>query len=93
MPRSLNIAKLSDSIAAQGLSQTALAEKLGVTRAAVSKWFKGESFPLDKPPDQWAVGSLAGGKKDCLGNRHWAWRFVSIVSEPPPRQVATHCVR
>ena len=45
MPRSLDISKLNDALAASGLSQARLAKQLNVTRAAVSKWFQGESFP------------------------------------------------
>jgi transcriptional regulator with XRE-family HTH domain len=45
VPRSLNLAKLERALTANGLSQTALAKEIGVTRAAVSKWFRGESFP------------------------------------------------
>lgn len=56
MPRSLDISKLDDALAAKGLSQTALAEALGVTRAAVSKWLRGESFPR---PDKLLKMALA----------------------------------
>jgi len=45
VPRSLDSERLDRALAAQGLSQAALAKELGVTRAAVSKWFRGESFP------------------------------------------------
>ncbi|MCH7869608.1 MAG: helix-turn-helix domain-containing protein [Myxococcales bacterium] len=45
MTRSLNVSNLNDALATQGLSQTTLAKQIGVTRAAVSKWFRGESFP------------------------------------------------
>lgn len=33
---------------AQGLTQSALAEKIGVTRAAVSFWESGDRLPLDR---------------------------------------------
>jgi transcriptional regulator with XRE-family HTH domain len=45
VPRSLDVTKLDDALAAHGLSQTTLAKEIGVSRAAVSKWFRGESFP------------------------------------------------
>lgn len=45
MPRCLDVTKLDGALVARGISQTALAKEIGVTRAAVSKWFRGESFP------------------------------------------------
>lgn len=58
MPRSLDVSKLSDALAAHGLSQTTLAKEIGVTRAAVSKWLRGESFPR---PDKLLEIALAVG--------------------------------
>jgi len=58
MPRSLDASKLSDALASSGLSQAGLAKQLGVTRAAVSKWFRGESFPR---PDKLLKIALAVG--------------------------------
>lgn len=58
MPRSLDSERLDRALAAQGLSQAALAKELGVTRAAVSKWFRGEAFPR---PDKLLKIALAVG--------------------------------
>jgi transcriptional regulator with XRE-family HTH domain len=58
VPRSLNLAKLEQAVATHGLSQATLAKQLGVTRAAVSKWFRGESFPR---PDKLLKIALAVG--------------------------------
>jgi transcriptional regulator with XRE-family HTH domain len=56
--RSLNRTKLDHALASHGLSQTTLAREIGVTRAAVSKWFRGESFPR---PDKLLKIALAVG--------------------------------
>ena len=45
MEQILNIDLLKSRLAKLGLNQTALAEKIGVTKEAVSKWLKGSSFP------------------------------------------------
>jgi len=45
VPPSLDRPHLEAALARVGLSQAALAEQLGVTRAAVSKWMAGQSFP------------------------------------------------
>lgn len=58
MPRCLDLAKLDHALAQRGLSQTTLAKQIGVTRAAVSKWFRGESFPR---PDKLLKIALAVG--------------------------------
>lgn len=58
MPRSLDVAKLDRALTTQGLSQASLAKQIGVTRAAVSKWFRGESFPR---PDKLLKIALAVG--------------------------------
>jgi len=58
VPRSLDSERLDRALAAQGLSQATLAKELGVTRAAVSKWFRGEAFPR---PDKLLKIALAVG--------------------------------
>ncbi len=58
MARSLNLARLDRALATHGLSQATLAREIGVTRAAVSKWFRGESFPR---PDKLLKVALAVG--------------------------------
>jgi len=45
MQKRLNITKAQEAIAEAGLSQTALAEMLGVSREAVSQWLNSKSFP------------------------------------------------
>jgi transcriptional regulator with XRE-family HTH domain len=45
MAQLLDATKLSAALAASGLSQADLAKQLDVSRTAVSKWFRGESFP------------------------------------------------
>lgn len=47
-----------------GLSQSSIAEQLGVTRAAVSKWFKAKSFP--RPAELLKLGRLLGLKHNEL---------------------------
>lgn len=42
---SLNLAALEDRLIREGLNQAQLAEKLGVSREAVSKWIGGETCP------------------------------------------------
>lgn len=45
MQKQLNITLLTERLEERGLTQTALASALGLTKAAVSKWLKGLSFP------------------------------------------------
>ena len=45
MDRALNLPAFSDLLIRRGLNQSQLADRLGVSREAVSKWFSGESFP------------------------------------------------
>lgn len=45
MEQILNIDLLKNRLAKLGFNQTALADKIGVTKEAVSKWLKGSSFP------------------------------------------------
>lgn len=56
MEKTLNIANLQKAAETLGMSQSAIAESLGVTRAAVSKWFKGKSFP--RPAELLKLGRL-----------------------------------
>lgn len=72
MPRSLNLGRLDHALAAHGLSQTTLAKEIGVTRAAVSKWFRGESFPR---PDKLLKIALAVGLP-----------YEELVSESVPHE-------
>jgi len=65
--RSLDVGKLDRALATHGLSQASLAKQVGVTRAAVSKWFRGESFPR---PDKLLKMALVVGL-----------RYEELVSE------------
>ncbi len=65
MERVLNTTRIDELMEAQGLSQTALAESLGVTRAAVSKWLTSKSFP--RPAELLKLGRLLGlGHKELV---------------------------
>jgi len=45
MIKSLNLPAFADTLLRVGLSPAKLAERLGVSREAVSKWLHGESIP------------------------------------------------
>jgi transcriptional regulator with XRE-family HTH domain len=56
--RTLNVSFLRDALIKAGLNQSGLAEKLGVSREAVSKWFANEAFP--QPDKLLRLGMLLG---------------------------------
>lgn len=56
MSKQLNIPLIEKTAEQAGLSQTAIAEHIGKTKAAVSKWFTGKSFP--RPPELLKLGRL-----------------------------------
>lgn len=56
MEKQLNLANLRTALEATGLSASAVAEKLGVSREAVSKWLNGEAFP--RPDKLVRLGAL-----------------------------------
>lgn len=58
MDRSLNLPLVTETMTAKGLTQTALAAKLGLTKAAVSKWITGAAFP--RPPELLKLGKVLG---------------------------------
>lgn len=58
MDRSLNLSLVTETMSAKGLTQTALAAKLGLTKAAVSKWINGDAFP--RPPELLKLGKALG---------------------------------
>jgi transcriptional regulator with XRE-family HTH domain len=74
MEKTLNLEKLTECCDKLGFTQTAIAEKLGVTRAAVSKWINGQSFP--RPAELLKLGKLLG-----LGFQELV---VSVPSENEP---------
>ncbi len=56
MEKRLNAVKLQDVADSKGLNQSAIAKALDVTRASVSKWFTGKSFP--RPAELLKLGKL-----------------------------------
>ncbi len=56
MEKRLNMPRLTEASESKGLNQSAIAKGLGVTRASVSKWFKGKSFP--RPAELLALGRM-----------------------------------
>lgn len=58
LQKALNIPAIQDSLIKAGLNQSGLAERLKVSREAVSKWFAGESFPT--PDKLLRLGTLLG---------------------------------
>ncbi len=67
MNHRLNAARMEAAAADLGISQTSIAEALGVTRAAVSKWFTGKSFP--RPAELLKLGRLLGLRHEELVER------------------------
>jgi transcriptional regulator with XRE-family HTH domain len=64
--KTLNIPKLKDALIKAGMSQANLAEKLGVSREAVSSWMSGDKFPT--PDRLLRIGMLSGLGFDQLVN-------------------------
>ena len=56
MEKRLNVSKLQEAAESKGLNQSAIAKELRVTRASVSKWFSGKSFP--RPAELLNLGRL-----------------------------------
>lgn len=73
MTKSLNVAVLDDALIKAGLNQSRLAEKINVSREAVSKWMKGEAFPA--PDKLLRIGMLLG------------LTFEQLVTLQPPAAV------
>ena len=73
MDKTLNLSKLNDALVKVGLNQAKLAEKLSVSREAVSKWFSGECFPT--PDKLLRIGMLLG------------LAFEQLVTLPPATAV------
>lgn len=64
MNKRINRTVFSEKLIKAGLTSSALADKLGISRAAVSKWMNGESFP--KPDKLLRIGMLLGTGYDEL---------------------------
>lgn len=65
MEKQLNKEALNARCEERGLSQSAIAKHMGLTRAAVSKWFNGQSFP--RPAELLKLGQLLGlGPKELV---------------------------
>lgn len=65
MEKTLQISRIQERLEERGLNQSALAEQLGLSRAAVSKWLKGSAFP--RPAELLKLGKLLDlGFKDLV---------------------------
>ncbi len=67
MDKQLNAATFEAAATALGINQTAIAASLGVSRAAVSKWVKGKSFP--RPAELLKLGRLLNLRHEELVER------------------------
>jgi transcriptional regulator with XRE-family HTH domain len=67
MEKRLNTTKLQEAAGAKGLNQSSIASALSVTRASVSKWFTGKSFP--RPAELLRLGRLLELRHDDLTER------------------------
>lgn len=73
LQKALNIPVVQDSLIKAGLNQSGLADRLKVSREAVSKWIAGESFP--SPDKLLRMGALLG------------LTFEQLVLRPPANAV------
>ncbi|HEX5362181.1 MAG TPA: XRE family transcriptional regulator, partial [Fluviicoccus sp.] len=67
MNKTLNLPSINEALAQKGLNQAGLAERLAVSREAVSNWLSGESFP--RPDKLLKLGLTLGLPLDQLVNR------------------------
>ncbi|CAG8867249.1 hypothetical protein PS627_02393 [Pseudomonas fluorescens] len=81
MEKTLAIPKITETMESVGLSQASLAERIGVSREAVSKWLKQESFP--RPDKLLRLAKLLG-----LG-----FNDLVVKNEPHPPVVAFRKVK
>lgn len=58
MEKTLRLDRVQERLAERGLNQSSVAKELGLSRAAVSKWFKGTAFP--RPAELLKLGKLLG---------------------------------
>jgi transcriptional regulator with XRE-family HTH domain/Zn-dependent peptidase ImmA (M78 family) len=64
MNKRINRSVFNEKLIQKGLNPAGLAQKLGVSRAAVSKWISGEALP--KPDKLLRIGMILGAKYDEL---------------------------
>lgn len=65
MEKTLQIARIQERLAERGWNSSSLATELGLSRAAVSKWFTGKAFP--RPAELLKLGKLLDlGFKDLV---------------------------
>ena len=64
MQKKINIENASNAMASAGLTQTALAKALDVSKEAVSQWLNEKSFP--RPNKLLQLGKLLGLSLDNL---------------------------
>lgn len=68
MEKKLQIDHIQKRLVERGLNQSSVAKQLGLSRAAVSKWFAGSAFP--RPAELLKLGKLLGlGFKDLVQDR------------------------
>ena len=77
MDKKLNVSLIEEKLEELGMNQSGLGKKVGKTRAAVSKWMRGESFP--RPPELLKLGKILSLKYREL---------VQILAEKPEPLVA-----
>lgn len=67
MQKSLQIERIQERLGESGLNSSSLAKQLGLSRAAVSKWFTGKAFP--RPAELLKLGKLLDlGFKDIVAS-------------------------
>jgi prophage maintenance system killer protein/transcriptional regulator with XRE-family HTH domain len=81
MIKSLNLQVLADALPRSGLSPAKLAERLGVSREAVSKWVHGEAMP--QPDKLLRLGKILGLTYDEL---------VRTTPPAPETVPVVHCL-
>jgi len=75
MNKRINRSVFNEKLIQKGLNPAGLAQKLGVSRAAVSKWLAGEALP--KPDKLLRIGMILGAKYDDLVQTE-----PSLIAEP-----------
>ena len=81
--------RLSDLRKRKGLSQEALAEQLGVSRQAVSKWENGEAFPELSKLD--AICRIFAVSPNFLMGYEEVGKCLPMMTKNPPKAVNGRC--